>query len=98
MLALRKEVWHSEPNTVSGAIFFKGCVSDIFRIYLLRVEYFRLTVVSLGHVYTLNTIVKLEIMSLVYSKENFEDDKYILSSNSLKNSIQEGILVVFLNF
>ena len=46
---------------------FKGCVSDIFRIYLLRVEYW-LTVVSLGYVYTLNTIVELEIMSPVYSK------------------------------
>ena len=68
MLALCKEVWHSEPDTVFGAIFFKACISDIFRIYLLRVECFWLTVFSLGHVYTLNTIVKLEIMSPVYSK------------------------------
>ena len=68
MLALCKEVWHSEPDTVFGAIFFKACISDIFRIYLLRVECFWLTVFSLGHVYTLNTMVKLEIMSPVYSK------------------------------
>jgi len=68
MLALCKEVWHSEPDTVFGAIFFKDCISGIFRIYLLRVECFWLMVFSLGHVYTLNTIVKLEIMSPVYSK------------------------------
>ena len=67
MLALCKEVWHSEPDTVFGAIFFKDCISGIFRIYLLRVECFWLTVFSLGHVYTLNTIVKMATVSTMPS-------------------------------
>ena len=70
-----KELWHSEPYASFRAVFSKGCIAEISKLLPTEEHFSVVTVVSWTHICTLSSIAVLEIMLLLYDKQNSREDK-----------------------